>query len=79
MLMEIMKPQKSPFLSESNGKIEFLNVEEAAQIKKGTLVGLIDTLQLHYNSRTTRKLSIETVQSKSASVLSQIGVLNENN
>ena len=62
--------------SESNGKIEFLNVEEGAQLKKGSLVGLIDTLQLHYN-REQLKASIETVQSKSASVLSQINVLNE--
>lgn len=62
--------------SESNGKIEFLNVEEGVQIKKGSFVGLIDTLQLHYN-REQLKASIETVQSKSASVLSQIGVLNE--
>lgn len=62
--------------SESNGKIEFLNVKEGAQLKKGSLVGLIDTLQLHYN-REQLKASIETVQSKSASVLSQINVLNE--
>ena len=62
--------------SESNGKIEFLNVEEGEQLKKGSLVGLIDTLQLHYN-REQLKASIETVQSKSASVLSQINVLNE--
>ena len=53
---------------ESNGKIEFLNVEEGEQLKKGSLVGLIDTLQLHYN-REQLKASIETVQSKSASVL----------
>ena len=62
--------------SESNGKIEFLNVEEGEQLKKGSLVGLIDTLQLHYN-REQLKASIETVQSKSASVFSQINVLNE--
>ena len=62
--------------SESNGKIEFLNVEEGAQLIKGSLVGLIDTLQLHYN-REQLKASIETVESKSASVLSQINVLNE--
>lgn len=62
--------------SESNGKIEFLNVEEGAQLIKGSLVGLIDTLQLHY-TREQLKASIETVQSKSASVLSQINVLNE--
>ncbi|PKP16477.1 MAG: HlyD family secretion protein [Bacteroidetes bacterium HGW-Bacteroidetes-23] len=62
--------------SESNGKIEFLNVDEGAQLKKGTLVGLIDTLQLHYNKEQF-KATIETVQSKSAAVLSEIGVLNE--
>lgn len=62
--------------SESNGKIEFLNVEEGAQLIKGSLVGLIDTLQLHY-TREQLKASIETVQSKSTSVLSQINVLNE--
>ena len=62
--------------SESNGKIEFLNVEEGAQLIKGSFVGLIDTLQLHYN-REQLKASIETVQSKSTSVLSQIHVLNE--
>ena len=62
--------------SESNGKIEILNVEEGAQLIKGSLVGLIDTLQLHYN-REQLKASIETVQSKSTSVLSQINVLNE--
>ena len=62
--------------SESNGKIEFLNVEEGAQLIKESLVGLIDTLQLHYN-REQLKASIETVQSKSTSVLSQINVLNE--
>jgi HlyD family secretion protein len=62
--------------SESNGKIEFLNVQEGAQIKKGTFIGLIDTLQLHFN-REQLKASIETVKSRSASVLSQIEVLNE--
>uniref|UniRef100_UPI003709B5DF biotin/lipoyl-binding protein n=1 Tax=Flavobacterium piscinae TaxID=2506424 RepID=UPI003709B5DF len=49
--------------SESNGKIEFLNVEEGIQLKKGTLVGLVDTLQLHYNKEQL-KATIETVQAK---------------
>lgn len=62
--------------SESNGKIEFLNVEEGTQIKKGAVVGLIDTLQLYF-TKEQLKASIETVQSKSAAVLSEIGVLNE--
>lgn len=62
--------------SEANGKIEFLNIEEGNEIKKGEVVALIDTLQLHFNKEQL-KASIATVQSKSASVLSQISVLNE--
>ncbi|MDK2772400.1 MAG: HlyD family efflux transporter periplasmic adaptor subunit [Flavobacterium sp.] len=62
--------------SEANGKIEFLNIEEGNEIKKGEIVALIDTLQLHFNKEQL-KASIATVQSKSASVLSQISVLNE--
>ncbi|BCY28320.1 MULTISPECIES: HlyD family secretion protein [Flavobacterium] len=62
--------------SEANGKIEFLNIEEGNEIKKGQVVALIDTLQLHFNKEQL-KASIATVQSKSASVLSQISVLNE--
>lgn len=62
--------------SEANGKIEFLNIEEGNEIKKEEVVALIDTLQLHFNKEQL-KASIATVQSKSASVLSQISVLNE--
>lgn len=62
--------------SEANGKIEFLKIEEGNKIKKGEIVALIDTLQLHFNKEQL-KASIATVQSKSASVLSQISVLNE--
>lgn len=62
--------------SEANGKIEFLKIEEGNEIKKGEIVALIDTLQLHFNKEQL-KASIATVQSKSASVLSQISVLNE--
>ena len=62
--------------SESNGKIEFLNVEEGIQLKKGTLVGLVDTLQLYYNKEQL-KATIETVQAKSTAVQSEISVLNE--
>ncbi|MDD3004751.1 HlyD family efflux transporter periplasmic adaptor subunit [Flavobacterium sp.] len=62
--------------SEANGKIEFLNIEEGNEIKKGEIVAIIDTLQLHFNKEQL-KASIATVQSKSASVLSQISVLNE--
>ena len=62
--------------SEANGKIEFLNIEEGNEVKKGQVVALIDTLQLHFNKEQL-KVSIATVQSKSASVLSQISILNE--
>lgn len=62
--------------SEANGKIEFLNIEEGNEIKKGEIVALIDTLQLHFNKEQL-KASIAAVQSKSTSVLSQISVLNE--
>ncbi len=62
--------------SEANGKIEFLNIEEGNEVKKGEVVALIDTLQLHFNKEQL-KASIATVQSKSASILSQISVLNE--
>ena len=62
--------------SEANGKIEFLNIEEGNEVKKSQVVALIDTLQLHFNKEQL-KASIATVQSKSASVLSQISVLNE--
>ena len=37
--------------SESNGKIEFLNLEEGDVVEKGKTVGLIDTLQLYYTSK----------------------------
>lgn len=62
--------------AEATGKINFLNVEEGIQLQKGQLVGVIDTLQLHF-SKQQLKASIETVQSKSSNVSSQIRVLQE--
>ncbi len=62
--------------SESNGKIEFLNLEEGATLEAQAQVGLIDTLQL-YLSKQQLVASKNTISSKSANVLSQKSVLNE--
>ena len=62
--------------SESNGKIEFLKVEEGVVLEAGTQVGLIDTLQL-YLSKRQLIASKNTVSSRSANVLSQKSVLAE--
>ena len=62
--------------SESNGKIEFLRLEEGDFLVAGTQVGLIDTLQL-YLSKQQLIASKNTVSSKSANVLSQKRVLAE--
>jgi HlyD family secretion protein len=60
--------------TEASGKLEFLNLEEGNIIQANTLVGLVDTTQLHYNKQQLLA-SKETVYSKSANVLSQIDVL----
>lgn len=62
--------------SESNGKIEFLNLEEGDVVEKGRTVGLIDTLQLYY-TKMQLIASQKTVSSKSGNVLSQKQVLQE--
>lgn len=62
--------------SESNGKIEFLNLEEGDIVEKGKSVGLIDTLQLYYTKMQLIALQ-KTVSSKSGNVLSQEQVLQE--
>ncbi|WP_318640125.1 HlyD family secretion protein [Flavobacterium ardleyense] len=62
--------------SESNGKIEFLNIEEGAVLEAPDQVGLIDTMQLYY-SKQQLLASKNTVSSKSENVLSQRSVLNE--
>ena len=62
--------------SESNGKIEFLNLEEGDVVEKGKTVGLIDTLQLYY-TKMQLIASQKTVSSKSGNVLSQKQVLQE--
>ena len=60
--------------SESNGKIENLNLEEGDILNAGAQVGLIDTLQL-YLSKQQLMASKNTVSSRSANVLSQKDVL----
>ena len=62
--------------AEANGKIDYLNLEEGAILEPKNQVGLIDTTQLHFNKQQLIA-SISTVYSKSANVLSQIKVLQE--
>lgn len=62
--------------SESNGKIEFLNLEEGDIVEKGKIVGLIDTLQLYY-AKMQLIAGQKTVSSKSGNVWSQEQVLQE--
>ena len=62
--------------AESQGKIEFLNLEEGMQLEKETVVGQIDTIQLYLNKQQLLA-SKNTIYSKSTNVLSQRNVLNE--
>ena len=62
--------------AEANGKIEYLKLEEGDILKPKNKVGLIDTTQLHFNKQQLIA-SKSTVYSKSANVLSQIKVLQE--
>lgn len=62
--------------SESNGRIEFLNLEEGEELKAQTQVGLVDTIQLHY-SKQLLIASKKTIYSRSGAVLSQKNVLSE--
>jgi len=62
--------------AEANGKIEFLNLEEGDLLTPKTLVGLIDTMQLYF-AKQQLIASKNTVYSKSANVLSQRKVLQE--
>ncbi len=62
--------------SEANGKIEFLNLEEGTILEPQVQVGLIDTMQLYYTKQQLLA-SKSTIFSKSANVLSQKSVLQE--
>jgi len=60
--------------AEANGKLVYLNLEESDIIEPNTLVGLVDTIQLHLNKQQLIS-SKATIYSKSENVLSQISVL----
>lgn len=60
--------------SESNGKLLHFNAEEGKTLKKGEIVGLIDTIQLALKKEQLL-VSKSIILSKSKGVLSQINVL----
>ena len=62
--------------AESNGKIEFLNLNEGMQLEKNAIIGQIDTIQLYLNKQQLIA-SKNTIYSKSANVLSQRNVVEE--
>lgn len=62
--------------SEANGKIEYLKLEEGDILEPNSQVGLVDTTQLYFNKQQLMA-SKSTVFSKSANVLSQSKVLQE--
>jgi HlyD family secretion protein len=62
--------------AEANGKIEYLKLDEGDILEPEIQVGLIDTTQLYFNKQQLLA-SKSTIYSKSANVLSQIKVLQE--
>lgn len=62
--------------AEANGKIEYLKLDEGDILEPEIQVGLIDTTQLYF-SKQQLLASKSTIYSKSANVLSQIKVLQE--
>lgn len=62
--------------AEANGKLEYLNIVEGDYLKKGQVIGLVDTLQLYLNKQQLLAAKA-TVASKSGGVLSQVEVLRE--
>ncbi|AMC11456.1 ABC transporter [Lutibacter profundi] len=60
--------------AESNGKLLLFSIEEGQTIQKGTVVGLIDTIQLALKKEQL-VASKRGINSKSRNVLSQINVL----
>lgn len=62
--------------AEANGKLQHLNIEEGQQVKKGEVLGLVDTLQLYLNKQQLLAAKA-TVASKSGGVLSQVEVFRE--
>ncbi len=62
--------------AEANGQIEYLKLEEGDILEPNSQIGLIDTTQLYFNKQQLIA-SKSTVYSKSANVLSQVKVLQE--
>ena len=62
--------------AEANGQINFLNLEEGAVLEANAIVGQIDTTQLYYSKQQLRA-SIAMINSKSANVLSQNSILQQ--
>jgi len=62
--------------AESNGKIDYLKLEEGDILESNSQVGLVDTTQLYFNKKQLMA-SKSTVFSKSKNVLSQKNVLQE--
>jgi HlyD family secretion protein len=62
--------------AEANGKIDYLKLEEGDILEPNSQVGLVDTTQLYFNKQQLM-VSKSTVYSKSANVLSQRKVLQE--
>jgi len=62
--------------SESAGKLEFLNIEEGMELKKGEIIALVDTTQLSLKKEQLQA-SINAVTRKIQPVESQINVLTE--
>ncbi len=60
--------------AESNGKLLAFSIEEGQILKKGTIVGYIDTIQLNLKKEQLQ-VSKNGITSKSRGVLSQISVL----
>lgn len=62
--------------SEASGRIVFLKINEGDSLEANALVGMIDTTTLDLN-RQQLVAAKKTIQSRSASVLSQVAVLRE--
>lgn len=62
--------------SESNGKIQYLNLKEGDVLQALTQVGLVDTIQLYYTKQQLIA-SKQTIYSRSGVILSQKAVLSE--
>lgn len=60
--------------SEANGRLISFNIEEGQQLKKGKLIGLVDTTQLHLQRQQIRA-SINTLPKKLRNTLADIEVL----